>query len=302
MTVRILHFVGVFFLVLSTRLSAAETGVITLAESNLRLLRGPAVLVASEGVRIQPGDLLETGNGGISVVEFADGLLIGLGPNSRLYLQEGNSRSKKAEPGQAIILLSGWMKLESGKQAPADDYRILTAALGVGTRDAKLLVHAAEQRASLFVESGSGRILEPDEAGRTVKGAALGAGQFASRVAAQRTSVQAKPDAGFLANMPRGFRDALPARPERLKASPKAPKPDHDAGYDEVKDLLQLPQAWRSEMVRRFSVRLRDAGFRKAVAANMARHPEWHPILYPPRPPEARREPSREPSREPLRY
>ena len=301
MTARMLCFVGVFFLLLSTGLSAAEIGAITLAESSLRLLRGPSVLTASEGVRIQPGDLLETGNGGISVVEFADGLLIGLGPGTRLYLPEGNTRSKNAEPGQAIILLAGWMKLEPGKQVPADGYRILTAALGVATRDAKLLVQATEQHASVFVESGSGRLLEPDEAGRAAKGAALGAGQFASRVATQRPSVQPRPDQGFLANMPRAFRDTLPARPERLKAGPKAPKADHDAGYDEAKDLLQLPQTWRGEMVRRFSVRLRDAGFRKAVAANMARHPEWHPILYPPRPPETKPRPA-ETRREPLRY
>lgn len=294
MTARMLRFVGALFLVLSTQLNAAESGVITLAEGSVRLLRGPTVLVASEGVRIQPGDMLETDNRGISVVEFGDGLLIGLGPGTRLYLPEGNTRSKNVEPGQAIILLAGWLKLESGKQAPADGYRILTAALGVATRDAKLLVQAVEQRASLFLESGAGRLLEPDEAGRTAKGAALGAGQFASRAAAQRVSVQARPDAGFLANMPRGFRDALPARPERLKASPKAPKADHDARYDEIKDWLQLPQTWRGEMVRRYSVRLREPEFRKAVAANMARHPEWHPILFPPRPREAGGHPLRQ--------
>lgn len=234
-----------------------------------------------------------TSDRGISVVEFGDGLLLGLGPRTRLYLPESTPRSQSAEPGQPIILLAGWLKFESGKQAPADGYRILTTGLGVSTRDAKLLLHAADQRASLFLESGSGRILEPDEAGRASRGAALGAGQFASRIGAQRTAVQARPDAGFLANMPRWFRDALPARPERLKTSPKAPKSDHDAAYDEVSDLLQLPKTWRGEMVRRFLVRLRDPAFRKAVAANMDHHPEWHRILYPPRPPEASRQKSR---------
>ena len=290
MNARMLRLVGALLLVLSARLNAAETGSITLAEGSVRLLRGPSVLVASEGVRIQPGDMLETDNRGISVVEFGDGLLLGLGPGSRVYLPEGIARSKNAEPGQPIILLAGWLKLESGKQASVDGYRILTTVMGASTRDAKLLVHVAEQRASLFLESGSARILEPDEAGRPTRGAALSAGQFASRVATQRTSVQARPDAGFLANMPRGFRDALPARPDRLKANPKAPKADHDARYDELRDWLQLPQTWRGEMVRRYSVRLRDPEFRKAVAANMARHPEWHPILYPPRPPEASRQ------------
>ena len=290
MIVRMLRLAGALLLVLSLPLDAAEIGTITLAEGSVRLLRGPSLLNASEGVRIQPGDVLETNERGISVVEFADGLLLGLGPRTRLYLPEGTRRSKSAEPGQAIILLAGWLKLESGKQAPADGYRVLTTALGVSTRDAKLLLHAADQRASLFLESGSARILEPDEAGRASGGAALGAGQFASRMRAQRTSVRARPDAGFLENMPRWFRDALPARPGRLKTNPKAPKADHDAAYDEVSDLLQLPQTWRGEMVRRFSARLRDPAFRKAVAANMNHHPEWHRILYPPRPPEAGRQ------------
>lgn len=293
MIVPMLRFAGALLLVLSLPLDAAETGAITLAEGSVRLFRGPSLLTASEDVRIQPGDMLETSDRGISVVEFGDGLLLGLGPRTRLYLPESTPRSQSAEPGQPIILLAGWLKFESGKQAPADGYRILTTGLGVSTRDAKLLLHAADQRASLFLESGSGRILEPDEAGRASRGAALGAGQFASRIGAQRTAVQARPDAGFLANMPRWFRDALPARPERLKASPRAPKTDRDAAYDEVSDLLQLPKTWRGEMVRRFLVRLRDPAFRKAVAANMDHHPEWHRILYPPRPPEASRQKSR---------
>jgi hypothetical protein len=284
MIARMLRFSGAVLLVLYTALSAAQTGTITLAEGALRLLRGPSVLLGAEGVRVQPGDILETDDRGISVVEFADGLLLGLGPRTRLYLADGNPRLRRDEPGQPIILLAGWCKLQAGKQAPADGYRLLTDALGVSTGDAKLLAHAAEQRASVFLESGAGRLLEPDESGKTSKGGTLTAGQFASRVAAQRTSLQPRPDAAFLAGMPKGFRDALPARPDRLKANPKSPKFDHDARYDEVKDWLQIPQSWRGEMVRRFTVRLRDADFRKALAASLSHHPEWQPILYPPRP------------------
>lgn len=282
MIARLLRFAGAVLLVLYSALSAAQTGTITLAEGALRLLRGPSVMLAGEGVQIQPGDILETDDRGISVVEFADGLLLGLGPRTRLYLADVSPRLRRDESGQPIILLAGWCKLQAGKQAPADGYRVLAAALGVSTGDARLLAHAAEQRASLFLESGAGRLLEPDEQGKTTKTGTLAAGQFASRVAAQRTSLQPRPDAAFLAGMPKGFRDALPARPDRLKANPKAPKFDHDVRYDEVKDWLQMPQSWRGELVRRFTVRLRDADFRKALAANLAHHPEWQPILYPP--------------------
>lgn len=283
MNAGLLRFGGAVLLVLYTALSAAQTGTITLAEGALRLLRGPSVLLAGEGVQVQPSDILETDDRGISVVEFADGLLLGIGPRTRLYLAEGNPRSRREETGRAIILLAGWCKLQAGKQAPADGYRVLTEALGVSTGDAKLLVHTTDRRASVFLESGAGRLLEPDESGKAGKGGTLAAGQFASRVAAQRASLQPRPDAAFLAGMPKGFRDALPARPDRLKANSKAPKFDHDVRYDEVKDWLQIPQSWRGELVRRFTVRLRDADFRKALAANLAHHPEWQPILYPPR-------------------
>lgn len=293
MIARMLRFAGAFLLVLSTQLHAVETGAITLAEGGVRLMRGAAVLQASEGVRIQSGDILETDDRGFCVVEFGDGLLIGLGPLTRIYLADGNPRTKQADSGQAIILLAGWLKLQSGKGAPADGYRVLATGLGISSRDANLLAHATDQRMSVFMESGSARLLEPDDAGRTAVGPTLGVGQFVSRGAGQRLALQARPDSGFLVGMPRGFRDALPARPERLKASPKAPKPDHDARYEEVKDWLQLPQAWRVDMVRRFSVRLRDAQFRKAVTANLPRHPEWHAVLYPPRPSEAGRAPLR---------
>lgn len=293
MTAWMLRLAGALFLFLPAPSNAAQNGVITLAEGNLRLLRGPAVLVAAEGVRIEPGDMLESDNRGLTVVEFGDGLRIGLGPDSRIYLPEGNARAKNAEPGQPIIVLAGWIKLEPGKPGPADGYRLLTPALGAATGEAKLLLHAGDQRASLFVESGSARLLEPDPSGKTAVGALLGAGQFASRVAAQRPAVQSRPEASFLATMPRTFRDALPARPDRLKADPKPPKADHDARYDEVKGWLQLPPSWRGEMPRRYAVRLRDPAFRKALAANLAQHPEWQPILYPPHPRIAGRDPPR---------
>lgn len=282
MTARMLHCVGALLFVLSTQPHAGEGGVITLAEGGVRVVRGAALLQAAEGVRVLPGDVLEAE--AISVVELADGLLLGLGPATRLYLPESTSRPKSADAADALILLSGWLKLQSRQRATADGYLILTNSLGVATRDATLLVHAAEQRTSLFVETGSARLLEPEASGRTTAGAALGAGQFAVRGAGQRVALQGRPDGGFLAAMPRGFRDALPSRPDRLKASPKAAKAERDARYDEVRDLLQLPQSWRGDMVRRFSARLRDAEFRKAIAANMAQHPEWRPILYPPRP------------------
>lgn len=272
-------------LLASAGIGAADFGVITLAEGNLRLLRGAAVLQAAQGVRVEPGDILESDDRGIDILEFNDGLLLGLGPNSRLFLPEGGTRRKGADAGQAIVLLAGWLKAEAGKQAPAEGYRILTTTLGLATRDAKLLLHAAE-RASLFVESGGGRLLEPDAAGRAASGAMLRAGQFARRAATQRAALQERPSAEFLASMPRGFRDALPARPERLKADPLAPKALHDARYEDVKDWLMLPSAWRGELMRRYVVRLRDADFRKAVAANIARHPEWRRILFPPPPPE----------------
>lgn len=276
-----LRLVAALLLVVSTQPYAAEAGTITLVEGSVRLLRGAVVLQATEGVRVQPGDMLETD--GICVVEFGDGLLLGLGPASRIHLPETGNRARNTEPGQAIFVLSGWLKLQSGKQASSNGYLVLTTLMGIATREAKLLVHAAEQRASVFMESGSARLFEPDEGGRMSKGPALDGGQFASRAAGQRLTVHSRPDGAFLAAMPRGFRDALPARPDRLKSSPKAPRADHDARYDEARDLLQLPQAWRGDMVRRFSGRLRDAEFRKAVATNLARHPEWRPILYPPR-------------------
>jgi len=275
-----------FLLLLSGRLGAAEAGVVTIAEGAIRVMRGTMALQAAQGARVLPGDILETDNRGIGVVEFGDGLILGLGPGTRIFLPEAGSRGRTAEPGQPIILLTGWLKAEAGKQAPADGYRILTPALGVAMREAKLLARASAQGASLFLESGTGRVLEPDATGKAARGAELGTGRFALRMPAQRTSIQDRPAAEFLSSMPRSFRDALPARPALLKADPVGPKAEREVRYDDVRDWLQLPVAWRGELMKRLAVRLRDPEFRAAAMANAPNHPEWHPILFPPRPPE----------------
>lgn len=287
MIARTLGFTGMLFLLLlSGRLGAAEAGVVTVAEGAIRVMRGTMALQLAQGARVQPGDIIETDNRGIGVVEFGDGLILGLGPGTRLFLPETSSRGRGTEPGQPVILLAGWLKAEAGKRAPADGYRILAPALGVAMREARLLARASAQGASLFLESGTGRLLEPDAAGKAARGSELGAGQFAQRAPAQRAAVLDRPTAEFLASMPRSFRDALPARPALLKAEAVAPRVEREVRYDDVRDWLQLPAAWRGELMKRLSVRLRDPDFRAAAIASAPSHPEWHSILFPPRPPE----------------
>lgn len=249
--------------------TAQEAATVTFLEGPLRIIRGAAVMRAPEGSRLNSGDILESGPKGFVQLELPGGAVLAMGPTTRLFLLS------RTEP----VLLSGWFKAEIG--AKAGNYRIAAPRLGAATHDGTVVINAAGDSTSLFVESGAAAIssVSPDgylSSGRNAKG-----GDFFSRRSGRDFGTAGRPDPNFVQAMPRAFQDTLPSRLAKFAGRRIEPTRDHEVSYDEVQAWLTMPRGWRRGFVERFQSRLKDPNFRSAVDLHMSSHPEWNPVVHP---------------------
>src|SRR5262249_53005300 len=61
-------------------------GSLTLMDGSLRVIRGTNVLKGIEGMRLRPGDILETSDAGFAQLEFTGGAVVAVGPSSHVYI------------------------------------------------------------------------------------------------------------------------------------------------------------------------------------------------------------------------
>jgi hypothetical protein len=259
---------------LSFPLAAQEIGTLTLMEGSLQVIRGTAVLRGVEGMRVRQGDILQSSDPGFAQIEFKSGTITALGASSRLFL-DGDAGSR----GSELVLLSGWLKGQTG--AGAVTYHYASPLLAAMTRDGTVVLHAAAEAAEVFVEAGSAGISEVSPEGNLGHPGNGKEGQFFTRRSGKKVVVQSRPDSTFLETMPRSFRDTFPSRLARFAGKAPAPKRDHEVTYSEIEPWLNTLPIWRVGFVRRFEPRLEDAAFRKAVEDHLEDHPEWDRALHP---------------------
>ena len=255
--------------------AAQEMGALTLVEGPLRVIRGTSVLRGAEGVRLHQGDIIESSNPGFAQLELAGGTVVALGASTRLFLFSHPSKATTAE----LVLLSGWLKGESGPNAGT--YRYASPLLAATTRDGSVVLHATNDATDIFVESGSAGISKVGPEGNLGSPGGARAGQFFARHAGQGVSIYPRPSSAFVEAMPRQFRDTLPPRVSKFAGKLTEPKHDHEVSYSEVQAWLAIGQTWRKGFVERFQPRLKDAEFRKALEAHLKDHPEWDSVLHP---------------------
>jgi hypothetical protein len=273
--------------------AAAEApAVVTLVESQATLLRSTGRFALAEGVRLQPGDIVEVGEKGLVQIGFADAAKVSLGPHSRFHIAAlaPAAGGADARPAKAVLsdfyLLQGWSKFSLGKPAPV---RLTTPLFGLGAADAVAVLYVATAEASVFVEKGELRLTEGFVKATPASPVQVRTGQFYARRAGQNGSVQARPATAFLAGMPKPYQDNLPDRLAPLKDREVAPRRLGDLAYSDVETWLKGPPELRRPLMQRLRARARDAEFRSALIANMPSHPEWDRILFPdkykPKPP-----------------
>jgi len=264
--------------------AAQEVATLTLVEGSLQVIRGTTVLRGAEGARLHLGDIIESSGSGFAQAEFTGGTVMALGGSTRLFLLShaaGHTGGRAADKTRAVevVLLSGWLKGETG--ANAGTYRYATPVLAAMTHDGTLVLHATRDTAEVFVESGLAGISEVSPEGNLGHMGDVKAGQFLTRRAGEKIAINTRPSASFIDSMPHPFRDTLPSRLSRVAGKPTEPKRDHEVSYSEIEPWLTMRPAWRKGFVERFQARLKDPEFRKAVEAHLSEHPEWDSVLHP---------------------
>ena len=260
---------------------AAETiGIVTMQEGGATLLRGASRYVVAEGVRLVQGDVLELADKAFSQVEFSDGTIVGLGPQSRFLALSYPPGGARSSGGGELFLLRGWMKLVSAPQKGRTVERYGSPLLELSP-DGTAVMQVLAPEAAVFMESGEGRVSQLSGHGKAGDPVRLKTSQFFTCKPDQRGSVASRPSQGFLGALPRSFMDTLPARAAKFKERNVAPKRSGDFTYAEVQDWINSVPAVRKAMVSHWQSKLADPAFRSAIAAGIKEHPEWDRLINP---------------------
>jgi hypothetical protein len=248
-----------------------DVGTLTLLESTpLRVIRGISVMQGVEGMRLRPGDILETGPAAAAQVqlEFTGGAIVELGPSTQVYLMSETGSTAN------LVLLSGWLKGET----TAGSYVYSSPLASATTKGGNILLHAMADSADVFVEHG---VASVSGGGGAAMASSADKGFFTHKAGKPLTTA-ARPSPAFIAGMPIPFRDVLPSRLAKFPG-PKwpIPKVDREVSYTDIERWLMLPVAWRRNFAARFSSRLHDSAFRQAISDHIGAFPEWGPFLHP---------------------
>lgn len=250
---------------------------LTILEGPIQLVRGTTKLSAVEGARLEADDILETQAGTTHArVETVDGLVIDIGPSTRVMLGAAGGSAWRA------YMLEGWAKLSAARpSARVAAPLVATPLLDVATADTETVLHVDRQTVELFTPSGPAVVHVKSKDGKAVL-TKLDRGKHLVRQADGATQVRGLPPPAFVQAMPLPFRDTLPSRLALFQDRNIKLAPAGTLAYADVAHWLQAEPRVRVLFIPRLRPLLRDEAFRKPLAAQMSRHPEWRPILHPP--------------------
>ena len=252
------------------RAAPGPAGTLTLLEGGAALLRGAARYALAEGVRLQPGDIIEVAADSLAQIEYGDGSALALGAGTRV-LTLSASAGKKVH--REYYVMQGALKLTGVKQGAR--FRFATPIFNVQPVEGALVLVVSGSEASLFAESGETRLAAGSPTLR------LRGGDFYTRATDKK--------AGF-----RHCRRRLSSR--RCRSCSSTPCPGARRSMTRARSTPRRLEevsyaAWKpgsrrrppcaSPLVARFEPRASDAAFRAGLVANLKHHPEWDQILNP---------------------
>jgi hypothetical protein len=251
----------------------------TIVDGEAVLVRDSARLLLAEGVRLAKDDIVEnTAKGRLVRIEFSDGAMLDLGPNTRVLLAPRLSGDKsRAQP--LVHLLNGSAKMSVPKGHPPVTDAMSSPAFDVNglVRSAVFIVQPGEAYA--FAEAGELVLREREgaKAGaiRTLKG-----GEFFAHQGSEQAAITERPTQAFIQRLPRPFLDTLPARAAVFKAREPEPKALGEIAFAEAEAWIDA-EGLRSHFATRWKALAQNPAFREGLAANMRAHPEWDRVLFP---------------------
>ena len=258
--------------------AADATGVVTILEGDAVVYRGAGRLHAAEGLRLAPGDIIETGASTFAQVELGEQAVVQFGPSTRAWL--GAAAGAKQKPERWLYVMEGWTKVTGGK-TQATAYELRTRPFWMSSPSGSVVVFkVVPAETALFVERGETRLAEHQAGGAPVA-VALKQGDYYLRKPGARGAVNPGGMQGFVSDMPRGFRDSLPLRLDRFRDVDFKPKDAPAFGYADVEVWLKADPWIRRPLMQRWRAKAREPAFRAALIENLSFHPEWDPILFP---------------------
>jgi len=254
---------------------ADVAGTITILEGDALITRAAGRWRAAEGVRLQAGDIVETGDAAFLQVELVEQTVLSIGPNARIMV--GGPVRLKAE--RTLYALGGWYKLTNArKDGNTRAFEFRSPLLEIGLLPGVVVMQLKSGEVTLFAERGDLKLVERPAGG------AIGVRQgqtYRRPTGATRGTLSGSPPATFVSEMPRAFRDSLPLRADKYKDREVQPKSAPDFTYADVEPWLKAELPFRRQFIERWRSKARDSAFRTALIANLSSHPEWDPVLFP---------------------
>jgi len=261
---------GVASLLAAPLACAQSTSIVGIVEGGATLIRQTTRYTLAEGVALNEQDIVETAPGAFAQIELPGGVLVGLGESTRLMVRPRVGKGLAATP---LYLLQGWLKTTT-----AGAFGYASPSFEIATQAGTVVVHSTAAQHEFFMEGGAAKLTARSSGQASVQ---LGTGDFALLREGAPPAVGKQAASGFLAKVPRQFRDRLPARGEQLSRRPVAPKPIGPIAYADVSDWLRLEPALRLPLLPLWKAAAADPAFRAAAKENLARHPEWEPYADP---------------------
>lgn len=258
---------------------AAALATTTIVDGEAQLVRDATRHALAEGVRLVKDDIVETTAKTRFVrIEFADGVILDLGPESRALIAPRFS-GERAKQGTRFHLLRGTAKLTVPKPLTPATAHFTVPGVDV-TGVARSAVFSVQgQELQVFAESGEVNLQER-RAGKAVGKATVKSSEFYSRTADGKATSTARPTGPFIQKLPRAFMDTLPSRASVFASRDVAPKPLADITYAEAEPWIDA-EGLRAYFVTRWKPLAQNPAFREGLAANMVNHPEWDRVLFP---------------------
>jgi len=259
--------------------AAPPVATMTIVDGAAVVIRDATKLAAAEGVRLSREDIVETSATSRLVrIEWADGTLLDLGPDTRALLSP-RLTGDKGRASVLVHLLSGVAKVTRPLgHAPA------TAVMSSTAFDVTSMTHSAVflvQPAEVYAFAESGEVtLQPRAGGKAQAIFNLKRGEFFTQPAGAKGAVMQRPAPAFIQRLPRPFLDTLPSRAALFKDHKVEPWRLGSITYGDTSAWIDA-EGLRPSFVTRWKSLANDPEFRKGLIANLRAHPEWNRTLFP---------------------
>ena len=259
--------------------AAAPVATATIVDGEVLVIREAKRLQLAEGVRLGKDDIVEaTAKSRFVRIEFSDGVILDLGPESRVLLSP-KLAGDRASLSARLYLLSGVAKITVPHPQDATPAVLTSPALDVLGMARSAVFIVQNNDAYGFAESGE-VVLQERRGGKVNSNITLKSGEFFARADDAKPTVTARPSPAFIQRLPRAFLDTLPSRAALFKAREVEPKPLGSIAYADV-DAWVDADGLRPLFLTRWKALAQDPEFRKGLLANLRAHPEWDRTLNP---------------------